>query len=152
MSHVVVEGAAPEFTLTDRLRKAREHGGLDQPELASLMGVSVRSIRNYEAGRTTPRRPQLIAWAFATGVSLEWLEADVRPKGLEPPTFWSVVARWAHKSRQSGAGAKPVSLAPETPRWRGQPATVHGTWITPALAGTDGAITDAITADLALTA
>jgi transcriptional regulator with XRE-family HTH domain len=76
MSHVVVEGAAPEFTLTDRLRKAREHRGLDQGGLAALMGLSVRSIRNYEAGRTTPRRPQLIAWAFATGVSFQWLERD----------------------------------------------------------------------------
>jgi transcriptional regulator with XRE-family HTH domain len=95
MSHVVVEGAAPEFTLIDRLRKAREHGGLEQTELAALMGISVRSIRNYEAGRTTPRRPQLIAWAFATGVSLEWLEGDVRPKGLEPPTFWTVLCEHA---------------------------------------------------------
>jgi transcriptional regulator with XRE-family HTH domain len=98
MSHVVVEGAAPEFTLTDRLRKAREHGGLDQAELAGLMGMSERSIRNYESGRSTPRRPQLIAWAFATGVALDWLEGDVRPKGFEPLTFWSVFARWVHKS------------------------------------------------------
>jgi transcriptional regulator with XRE-family HTH domain len=87
MTEVVVKGDAPPWTLADRLRKAREHRGLDQTELADLMGVSQRSIRNYEAGRTTPRRPQLIAWAFATGVSLEWLE-DVRPKGLEPLTFW----------------------------------------------------------------
>jgi transcriptional regulator with XRE-family HTH domain len=76
MSEVVVEGQAPAWTLTDRLRKAREYRGLEQTELADLMGVSRRTVVNYEAGRTTPRRPQLIAWAFATGVSFQWLERD----------------------------------------------------------------------------
>jgi transcriptional regulator with XRE-family HTH domain len=93
MNEVVVEGEAPAWTLTDRLRKAREYRGLEQAELADLMGVSRRTVVNYEAGRTTPRRPQLIAWAFATGVALDWLEGDVRPKGFEPLTFWSGVSQ-----------------------------------------------------------
>jgi transcriptional regulator with XRE-family HTH domain len=93
MTEVAISGETPSWTLTDRLRKAREHGVLQQAQLAALTGISERSIQNYEAGRTTPRRPQLIAWALATGVSLEWLEGDVRPKGLEPPTFWSGVWR-----------------------------------------------------------
>ena len=93
MQNLAIEGHAPEWTLTDRLRKAREYRGLSQAELADLTGVSARSVFNYEAGRTTPRRPQLIAWALATGVCLDWLENDVRPKGLEPPTFWLGVWR-----------------------------------------------------------
>ena len=90
MSEVVVQGAGPEWTLTDRLRKAREHSGLEQTEIAEVMGVSVRSIRNYEAGRNTPKRPQLIAWAFATGVPLAWLEDEecaVRDSNPEPADY-----------------------------------------------------------------
>jgi transcriptional regulator with XRE-family HTH domain len=97
MSELMLEGVTPEWTLTDRLRKAREHRGLDQAQLAELIGVHRRSVVNYELGRTQPRRPQLIAWALATGVALDWLEGDVRPKGFEPLTFWSVV--WAYLVR-----------------------------------------------------
>jgi transcriptional regulator with XRE-family HTH domain len=105
MSELMLEGVTPEWTLTDRLRKAREHRGLDQAQLAELIGVHRRSVVNYELGRTQPRRPQLIAWALATGVALDWLEGDVRPKGFEPLTFWSVFARWVHKSAHARRNA-----------------------------------------------
>lgn len=63
----------PEFTMADRLRKAREVAGLDQAQLASELGISRASVGNYEAGNTTPRRPTLLAYAMRTGVSLAWL-------------------------------------------------------------------------------
>ena len=96
-----VPGAIPVFTRSDFLRKAREHAGLSQSELAELTGISRRTISRNEGGDVTLRRPQMIAWAMATGVSLEWLEtgterprpdspdgAAVRHQGLEPRTHW----------------------------------------------------------------
>lgn len=87
------------FGQTDRLRAAREQAGLSQSDLAHITGISLKSVTRYEAGDTRPRRPQLIAWAMATGFGLEWLEtgkapspdddgAEVRREGFEPPTRW----------------------------------------------------------------
>jgi transcriptional regulator with XRE-family HTH domain len=73
MTTQVVAGDAPVWTLRDRLRKAREHAGLEQVELAERAGISRGSVSNYENGVTSPRRPQLLAWAMACGVPLEWL-------------------------------------------------------------------------------
>ncbi len=94
-------GNIPQFTLGDRLRKAREQAGLGSAEFADTIGVSRNTVGNYEADRVTPRRIVLNAWALATGVPLAWLQTgesprpgnpdggshSVRPKGLEPPTF-----------------------------------------------------------------
>jgi transcriptional regulator with XRE-family HTH domain len=96
MTLIVEGGAIPQWTLGDRLRKARESRGLTQTELSAVIGVSRRSISKYEVGEGEPGQPQLIAWALATGVALDWLEGDVRPKGFEPLTFWSGVSPlWA---------------------------------------------------------
>jgi transcriptional regulator with XRE-family HTH domain len=64
----------PAWTRADRLRKAREHAGMQQQELADRIGISRNSVGNYEAGRTAPRRIVLNAWALATGVPMSWLE------------------------------------------------------------------------------
>jgi transcriptional regulator with XRE-family HTH domain len=63
----------PEWTLRDRLKKAREHAGLSQTELGREIGVSLASVMRYETGKTVPPRGMLIAWAFSTGVDLSWL-------------------------------------------------------------------------------
>lgn len=63
----------PEWTLADRLVKARHHAGLEQDELAEAIGIARSSLSAYENGRRTPRRPVLLSWALATGVPLEWL-------------------------------------------------------------------------------
>lgn len=65
----------PDWTLGDRLRKAREHAGMEQGELASRIGVSRNTISNYELGRGQ-RPPKVIvlrAWAHECGVPYEWL-------------------------------------------------------------------------------
>lgn len=65
----------PEWTLGDRLRKAREVAGLEQGELAGRMGVARGTVHNYESDATTKvKRPYLREWAYVTGVSLHWLE------------------------------------------------------------------------------
>lgn len=73
-------GQEPEWTVSDRLRKAREHAGLHQDELADAIDVSVRTISRYETGDVTqPRRIVLRQWALACGVSYEWLVGEARP-------------------------------------------------------------------------
>lgn len=70
----VVAGVIPQWTLGDRLRKAREHAGLkSQADLATELGISRGSVANYEQGKSRPIRPILIAWALRTGVPLSWL-------------------------------------------------------------------------------
>jgi transcriptional regulator with XRE-family HTH domain len=77
MTSQPVGGRTYEFGLTDRLRISRELANYGQREFAEATGISRSSIANYENGTTTPRRPQLIAWAMATGFSLTWLETGV---------------------------------------------------------------------------
>ena len=65
--------AVPEWTLADRLRKARDLAGYSQAELANVTGISRQSINRYETGRAVPDRPKLLAWATACHVEYEWL-------------------------------------------------------------------------------
>lgn len=71
---IVQENAViPEWSLGDRLRKAREHAGLSQTRLGAEIGVSLASVMRYETGKNIPRRPVLLLWALATGIDLNWL-------------------------------------------------------------------------------
>jgi len=93
----------PQWTLGDRMRKAREHAGLKQAELAEEIGVGRTSIVNYESGSTTPSRPVLLSWALRCGVSFEWL-ADTGP------------STWGG-SRAYGKSARPIKITNKsTPR------------------------------------
>lgn len=60
--------------LVDRMHRAMRISDMSTQELADKMGVHRNSVRNYLTGRRQPNRPALIAWAFATGVPLTWLE------------------------------------------------------------------------------
>ncbi|TNC19080.1 helix-turn-helix domain-containing protein [Amycolatopsis alkalitolerans] len=73
-------GAVPQWTLADRLRKAREHAELHQRELATRLGLSRTSISSYESASVTPKRPVLLAWSMATGVSFDWLAGETEPE------------------------------------------------------------------------
>lgn len=77
-------GQVPDWTIADRVRKAREFAGLKQLELAESVGMARTSLARIEQGKSEPRRPTLIAIAFATGVSLEWLEHGETPAGPGP--------------------------------------------------------------------
>lgn len=69
----------PEWTLADRLRKARETAGLDQQQLANAIGVARQTISNYEKGHTATRPMALVIrqWALATGVDEQWLRTGI---------------------------------------------------------------------------
>lgn len=70
----------PAWTEADRLRKARELTGMDRAAFAECIGVSAKTVLNYETGATTRVKPLVRrAWAMATGVPAFWLETGCRP-------------------------------------------------------------------------
>lgn len=83
MTEATHPATVPQWTIGDRMRKAREHAGLKQTEIASEIGIGRSSIINYEGGRAEPPRPVLLAWAMCTGVSYRWLTGgrDFRLRG-----------------------------------------------------------------------
>ena len=74
-----------EWTLGDRLRKARLHAGFEQEHMANAIGVSRVTISAWERDRSQPNLSQSVKWAEVTGVGLDWLA------GLE-----STSARYSH--------------------------------------------------------
>lgn len=77
-------GQVPEWTTSDRLRKAREHAGFDQIAFSATTGISRATISAAENGRTQPSRATLRMWAMATGVPVMWIETGCTPWDLNP--------------------------------------------------------------------
>lgn len=77
-------GVIPQFTVGDRLRKARELTGLDQAAFGEEIGVSRQSVGNYELEHTPPRKIVLRAWSMRTGVPVAWLEHGIIPEEALP--------------------------------------------------------------------
>jgi transcriptional regulator with XRE-family HTH domain len=63
----------PQFTLGDRLAKARETAGISVQDMADRLGVSRTTVSNYEHERTEPNRATLRAWEAETRVPMWWL-------------------------------------------------------------------------------
>src|SRR5258708_5465214 len=75
-------GHVPQWTVGDRMRKAREDAQLNQSDLAGKVEIARSSIVNYETDRRMVSRPVLIAWSLVTGVPYEWLcHGDTLPCG-----------------------------------------------------------------------
>lgn len=62
-----------EWTLGDRLAKARIVAGLSREDMASALGVAPRTITNYEHDNTKPIAAVLEVWSNRTGAPLDWL-------------------------------------------------------------------------------
>lgn len=105
MSELVHPGTIPEFTIGDRLRKARELTGLEQGPFADELGIARGTVGNYEHGRVAPRKVVLKAWAMRTGVPFEWLATGVAPtqEGPGPGV-----------NQDLGRPAPPAGLEPES--------------------------------------
>ena len=67
------QGVIPTWTVPDKIRKAREHAGLSQQELADRLSVTRTSVVNWERGHTRPLRLILRLLAQETGVDEQWL-------------------------------------------------------------------------------
>lgn len=104
-------GRVPGWTQGDYLRKARMSAGMTTKDLAEATGISEKTINNYENERVTPRRPAIIAWAFATGVDLEWLSMRSVPEvedGPDDPGGNSVTGEYCGYGRKVFANLQRV--------------------------------------------
>lgn len=79
------QGRIPPIEIRHRLRIAREFAGLDQEQLADLVGVSRGTIGNAETGRAHPRKILVNAWALACGVPSSWLQTGEVDEGPDGP-------------------------------------------------------------------
>jgi len=67
----------------ERISRARELAGLRQEDLADLLGVSTRTVQNYEAGATGAHK-HLRLIAEITKVRLPWLLHGEEPAQGDP--------------------------------------------------------------------
>jgi len=93
-----------------RIARARKERGLTQEELASLIGVSARSIQGYEAGKVVPYR-RLTQLAEITNCEVGWiLQGDVAATAGNDP---EVVDRLVIAVEEVSAAAKRIRVAAE---------------------------------------
>lgn len=78
-------GTVPEWTVGDRLRKAREFAGIGVEQMAERLGRQRNSITRWE--RSSAVQLMVVKlYALETGVPVEWLVGDDAPKGGAPLT------------------------------------------------------------------
>jgi transcriptional regulator with XRE-family HTH domain len=63
----------PEWTLHDRLHKAREFAGLTQGQLADRLECGEKTVWRAENTDAPIKRGTVLAWAVACGVDPAWL-------------------------------------------------------------------------------
>jgi transcriptional regulator with XRE-family HTH domain len=63
----------PQWTLGDRIRKAREVAGLEQQDLADALYMSRAAVSSWENSHSQPAPRKLAVIASVTGVSASWL-------------------------------------------------------------------------------
>ena len=78
------ERKIPKFTMTDRLRKAREAAGMTQGQLGAQMGSNHKIVGNIERGTTPIDGPALILWALICDVDLDWLKTGEEKPSTDP--------------------------------------------------------------------
>jgi len=115
----------PEWSLADRLRKARQSFDVPQREFAEKLGVTASAYQQWEGGYTRPRNVVAMAKRIEmlTGVSATWIlglestmpqpgapaGAIARPEGFEPPTFWLGVTH-AQEAHEDGPNAEVIPI------------------------------------------
>lgn len=67
----------PDFrSFEERLWWARESARITQKQLAAQLGISARTVQNYESGVGHPNEDRLTLWANACDVDFGWLAGD----------------------------------------------------------------------------
>lgn len=89
----------------DELRKARKDAGLDQDDLAALIGVTAKTISRWENGHSEPSISEWRAIAQVTGAG--WLLAPIMPH-MEALTALS-----KHQEMLPGFTLPPANDSPE---------------------------------------
>jgi transcriptional regulator with XRE-family HTH domain len=63
----------PDWTIGDRLAKARRYADLTVIEMAERLDVHRNSVGAWESDRHRPRRRDVLAWSHITGVPVDWI-------------------------------------------------------------------------------
>lgn len=73
------------MTAAQRMTRARLFVGIDQAEMAELLGRSRSAVSAWERGINEPTMGDIARWAVATGRSIDWLVwgDEGRPEELE---------------------------------------------------------------------
>ena len=90
----------PQWTLGDRLRKARATTGLNTRDFAERIGVSQPTVTSAENDRSKVRRITINDWSLATGVPMRWLETEKTPTGPGPDGGLDVERAWRDSNSQ----------------------------------------------------
>lgn len=85
----------PEWTVGDRLAKARQSARVSRDEMAQLLGVHRNTVSNYERGTTAPSVAVLRVWAQRCEVPFEWLRSG--EVGLDEVAMTQ--SKWTARSR-----------------------------------------------------
>lgn len=93
----------PQWTVGDRLRKAREAAGLGVEELATMLGRNRNSITRYERSHSVD---MLVVRAYSafTATSMTWLLTGEPPDDdggvSQPVTLWELRdIRWGNRGQ-----------------------------------------------------
>lgn len=100
----------PQWSLGDRLRKARRTMGLSQAEFAKRLGENVKTYAAWELDTSAPRNVVAVAKRveIATGVSAAWV-LGVEPP--EPTPYREVITRPNRRRYQATETTSPQVLA-----------------------------------------
>lgn len=85
--------SVPEWTLGERLAKARSRAKVTKEEMGDILGIAPRTVLRYEADRSALRDGPLRLWAMRCNVPYEWLKSGQGPRGAcagsdVGPTNW----------------------------------------------------------------
>lgn len=110
MSQMTQVQTVPEWTLGDRLRKAREAAGYaSQKDFAKATGISRGTVSSHEAGKRPTNARLLRQWARETGVSEEWLRTGAA-SGEQPGPEGEPLSRPTHITRPRAKAQNRCSL------------------------------------------
>ena len=76
----------PEWTLGERMAKARRSAGISSHQMAAILEVSERTVRNWEADRTHPPKAVRAVYHWETTVPLVWIETGGHGDGGGEPS------------------------------------------------------------------
>jgi len=78
----ILEGPSPR-ELGAKIRRARRRQGVTQDVLASAVGVTTRTLQNWEAGKTEARYPTIRKIADFLGVPAAEIAGELPPTQVE---------------------------------------------------------------------
>jgi transcriptional regulator with XRE-family HTH domain len=68
----------PEWTIGDRMGKARRAAGIRTADMCEYLGIHRNSLNAYEHDRSRPPKSVVRLWAQRCDVPLDWLDPSTR--------------------------------------------------------------------------